>query len=181
MSREITCSSVRPHLLAPVYTAVFRGKEAAFWLRSLSQRDLDTIVDDDDNNNNNNNNKNNNNNNHDNDDDSIDNNEINGNGNSMDILNWMLREKLIFHVTCTSKNLLSKIPNPINQIKIAGRKTPVKNVSIKPMVLINQQSHLPHQERHWHHHHHQRIMENHHYHHHHQQQDYLYHHHQRHL
>ena len=133
MSREITCSSVRPHLLAPVYTAVFRGKEAAFWLRSLSQRDLDTIVDDDDNNNNNNN-KNNNNNNHDNDDDSIDNNEINGNGNSMDILNWMLREKLIFHVTGTSKNLLSKIPNPINQIKIAGRKTPVKkNVSIKPM------------------------------------------------
>eukprot|EP00944_MAST-04C_sp_MAST-4C-sp1_P016230 g16230.t1 len=121
MSQEITCSSARLHLLSPVHTAVFRGKEAVCWLRSKGHKELTSLG--------------------------------KGNGqtlnsrstiastrdikdgtqpqnsveDSLDILNWMLRENLVFHVA--GGGGLLKIPNPMHQIKSAGRKTPAKRSS----------------------------------------------------
>ncbi len=85
MSQEISCRDVRPHILWPTYTSVFRGKEAFIWIKGSQEIEdqygtainSEGSLSDDQNSN----------------DNQVDKREW-----ALDILNWMLREKLIFRV-----------------------------------------------------------------------------------
>ena len=126
MSQEITCSSARLHLLSPVHTAVFRGKEAVCWLRSKGHKELSSLG--------------------------------KGNGPKHIAATPLLaqghkrrhpgtkfRGGLAGYLELDAarkpsfprrwRGGLLKIPNPMHQIKSAGRKTPVKrNSSSSPSI-----------------------------------------------
>jgi hypothetical protein len=70
MSQEISVRDVRPHLLSPTYSSVFRGKEAAIWMKAAKNIVISHSPGDDER-----------------DDDW-----------HLGVLDWMLREKLIFRV-----------------------------------------------------------------------------------
>ena len=82
MSQEISCRDVRPHILWPTYASVFRGKEAFIWIQSCKETNLilnksssvDSSSSDDQNS-------------------SVG--KHDKRGWATDVLNWMLREKII--------------------------------------------------------------------------------------